>query len=65
MRITVAMMMDPAKHGLEECKHCHGYGSSLKESARTCSRCDGSGLVAVGSQVPVQSLETDGTEVAL
>ncbi len=58
MRITVAMMLDPAKHGLEECKHCNGYGSSLKESARTCSRCDGSGLVAVGSQAtPVQALE--------
>lgn len=45
MRITVSMMLDPAKYGLTECLHCNGYGSSLKESAATCTRCGGSGLV--------------------
>lgn len=39
------MMMNPAKHGLVECPHCHGYGSSLKEHAAKCSMCGGSGLI--------------------
>lgn len=45
MTVTFEQMMDPEKHGLVECEHCAGYGSSLKESADKCSKCGGSGLV--------------------
>jgi len=44
--ITIAMMMEPEKYGLEECKHCNGWGTSLKEGAARCTQCGGSGLVA-------------------
>ena len=26
------------------CDHCHGYGSSLKEDADRCTKCEGKGL---------------------
>ena len=39
------IMCDPEKHGYEQCKHCNGYGSSLKEDSASCTRCGGSGLV--------------------
>ena len=29
----------------EQCSHCNGYGSSLKESSAKCTRCGGSGLI--------------------
>jgi DnaJ-class molecular chaperone len=29
----------------DDCPHCNGYGSSLKESADRCSQCGGSGVV--------------------
>jgi len=28
----------------EYCRHCNGYGSSLKEDQDICSKCNGSGL---------------------
>ena len=34
----------------EECKHCNGYGSSLKEDADKCTKCNGVGLVRKGTQ---------------
>lgn len=38
-----------------ECKHCAGYGSSLKEPEQTCTKCHGSGLVCddCGVAVPL------------
>jgi len=39
------IMMNPEKYGYEQCSHCNGYGSSLKEQADTCTVCGGSGLV--------------------
>ena len=44
------IMMDPEKHGYEQCKGCNGYGSSLKEASDRCSKCNGSGLVKKGKQ---------------
>lgn len=35
------------------CTHCAGYGSSLKESADTCTKCHGSGVVCDGCGVAV------------
>ena len=43
--MNIQIMLNPRQYGYEECAHCNGYGSSLKEDARTCSRCGGSGLV--------------------
>lgn len=40
--LSTTFMKDP---NYEECKHCNGYGSSLKEDADTCTRCNGTGLV--------------------
>lgn len=33
--------------GFEECNHCNGYGSSLKdpEGVNICTKCGGSGLM--------------------
>jgi len=33
--------------GTEECPHCNGYGSSLKDpiGVNTCTKCKGSGLI--------------------
>jgi len=33
--------------GFEECNHCNGYGSSLKDpvGVNTCTKCGGSGLM--------------------
>ena len=45
--ITFQMMMEPAKHGLVQCPHCSGYGSSLRESDSRCSQCGGTGLVRI------------------
>jgi DnaJ-class molecular chaperone len=41
------IMMNPEKYGFMQCKHCNGYGSSLKdpEGVNTCTKCGGSGLV--------------------
>jgi DnaJ-class molecular chaperone len=38
-------ILNPEKYGLEECPHCNGYGSSLKESADRCTVCGGDGLL--------------------
>ena len=40
------MWNDPEKHGYEQCTHCNGYGSSLKdpEGVGICTKCGGSGL---------------------
>ena len=38
---------EAARMGYEECPHCHGYGSSLKEEAERCTRCGGSGWAKV------------------
>ena len=43
--------MKDAKEGcgyvpkIEECDHCNGYGSSLKEEADKCTKCNGTGLI--------------------
>lgn len=42
--IPIEVMFDPAKYGYEECSHCNGYGSSLKETADRCTKCGGTGL---------------------
>ena len=36
--------LNPEKYGMMECKHCNGYGSSLKEEQPKCSKCSGTGL---------------------
>lgn len=43
--MDVSVIMNPEAHGLAECPHCHGYGSSLKEDADRCTYCGGKGLV--------------------
>ena len=43
--MTIEEMLNPAAHGLVECPHCNGYGSSLKEEAERCTFCGGTGLV--------------------
>lgn len=43
--ITFEMMQDPEKHGLIQCPHCNGYGSSLHEPDLRCTRCGGTGLI--------------------
>jgi DnaJ-class molecular chaperone len=43
--MNIEIMMNPEKHGFEQCDNCNGYGSSLKESSPKCSKCGGSGLV--------------------
>jgi len=43
--LDIKIMLDPQKYGYSQCPHCNGYGSSLKESSNTCSKCGGSGLV--------------------
>jgi hypothetical protein len=41
------IVLDPEKHGLTQCPHCNGYGSSLKDpdGVATCTVCHGSGLI--------------------
>lgn len=39
----------PDKYGYQQCSHCNGYGSSLKEAAVNCTACGGSGLVPKGA----------------
>lgn len=39
------IFFDPEKYGYEECKHCNGYGSSLKEASARCTKCGGSGVI--------------------
>jgi len=43
------IMMNPKKYGYEQCPHCNGYGSSLKDKPEQikCSVCGGLGLVKV------------------
>lgn len=47
---TGVMRHGPEAHGFEECQHCNGYGSSLKEASDRCTRCGGTGLLPLGSQ---------------
>lgn len=50
---------NPGKHGLVECPHCNGYGSSLKEESERCTFCGGEGLVKkekAGQYAKVQCL---------
>lgn len=44
------IMMNPEKYGYEQCHHCNGYGSSLKDSVgvNQCTKCKGIGLVKKG-----------------
>ena len=42
---TFDIIMNPKKHGYEQCSHCNGYGSSLKEASSQCTKCGGLGLV--------------------
>ena len=46
-RKDMDVMMNPQKYGYDECPHCNGYGSSLKDDAPRCCICDGTGLVKV------------------
>jgi len=46
-RKAMEVMLDPQKHGYEQCSHCNGYGSSLKEDSPRCTVCQGTGLVKV------------------
>ena len=52
MSISPEQMFNPEKHGLVECPHCNGYGSSLKdpEGVDKCTRCGGSGLIKGASK---------------
>ena len=45
--IPTDAMFNPEKYGYEECSHCKGFGSSLKdpEGVDTCTVCGGPGLV--------------------
>jgi DnaJ-class molecular chaperone len=45
MSYSFDQILHPEKHGLEECPHCSGFGSSLKEAADRCTQCGGSGVV--------------------
>jgi hypothetical protein len=45
--IDIEVMMNPEAHGLTQCPHCNGYGSSLKETADRCTFCGGTGLVLI------------------
>lgn len=42
---TIELFLNPEKYGYVECKHCNGYGNSLKESALKCTKCGGLGLI--------------------
>jgi DnaJ-class molecular chaperone len=48
MTIQSNLCFTPPK-GFQECDHCNGYGSSLKdpEGVDTCTKCKGSGLTAI------------------
>ena len=41
------------------CPECNGYGSSLKQETKKCTRCGGSGLVAV-PDAELERAATDG-----
>ena len=41
------VLADPISYGFKECPHCNGYGSSLKEEADRCTKCNGLGLVKI------------------
>ena len=41
------------------CPECNGYGSSLKQETGRCTRCGGSGLVAV-PDAELERAEVDG-----
>jgi DnaJ-class molecular chaperone len=44
------MMKKALLLGYEQCPHCNGYGSSLKDpvGVNQCTRCNGIGLVKKG-----------------
>ena len=44
------IIMNPDKYGYEQCPHCNGYGSSLKDpvGVNCCTKCNGLGLVKKG-----------------
>jgi DnaJ-class molecular chaperone len=39
------LIFEPEKYGYTICTHCNGYGSSLKEEADRCTKCEGLGLM--------------------
>jgi len=47
--------------GTEECNHCNGYGSSLKDpiDVDKCTKCKGSGLILIKTYV-IYSKKEDG-----
>lgn len=45
MPYTFDQIANPEKHGLAECPHCNGYGSSLNEKDDRCTQCGGTGLL--------------------
>jgi len=48
MTIQSDISFEPPE-GTEQCNHCNGYGSSLKdpEGVNTCTKCKGSGLMPI------------------
>ena len=51
-KYTIEQMSNPEAHGLQECPHCNGYGSSLKdpEGVDRCTKCGGSGLIPISKE---------------
>ncbi len=41
------IMTNPGAHGYEECGHCNGYGSSLRDpdGVDVCTKCGGKGYL--------------------
>ena len=56
---TMELMLNPEKYGYVECKHCNGYGTSLKESALKCTKCGGLGLVKKKDSMPTRPLNLE------
>ena len=46
--------------GYEWCRHCNGYGSSLKDENERCARCNGTGLVAADRASQADSAPKNG-----
>lgn len=67
--MNIHIMLNPERDGYKACPHCHGYGSSLKESHPTCSRCGGSGLIhhpsTLSAQATLSSTDTNTRLTAL
>jgi rRNA maturation endonuclease Nob1 len=47
-----ADMFGRIPEGMKWCRHCNGYGSSLKEESGRCTHCGGSGLLRADRDRP-------------